>query len=372
VKAIQFGRAAAVLSVAALALSACGSDNATQSGSSSSASSTSSSTVAAVSGTIKGIGSSAQKAAMNEWMTQFQAANSGAKVDYSPDGSGAGRKAFIAGGAQFAGTDSSFKDEEIAAAKATCPAGIVEVPTYVSPIAMTFNLKGITELKLDAATAAKILRGDIAKWNDPAIAKLNEGVQLPDLAITPVHRSDDSGTTDNFTDYLNKAAPDVWKEPKAQAWPAGLKGEAAKGTDGVVSTVKSTEGAVTYADESAVSGLGVVSFKVGEEFVKPSADAATKAADVAKPKHEGSTTDLALSIDRKTTEAGAYPAIMISYQVFCATYKDAATADTVKAWAKYVTSEEGQKAAADAAGSAPLSAELSKKAAAAVETIKAG
>ncbi len=309
---------------------------------------------------------------MNEWMTQFQNKNSGAKVDYSPDGSGAGRKAFIAGGAQFAGTDSSFKDEELAAAKATCPSGIVEVPTYVSPIAVAFNLPGVKELKLDAATTAKVLRGEIAKWNDPQIAKLNEGVTLPDLAITPVHRSDDSGTTDNFTDYLNKAAPDVWKEAKAQAWPASLKGEAAKGTDGVISTVKSTQGAVTYADESAVGDLGVVSLKVGEEFVKPSAEAATKAADVAKPKHEGSATDLALTIDRKTTASGAYPAIMISYQVFCSTYKDAKTADTIKAWAKFVTSEEGQKAAADAAGSAPLSAELSKKASAAVETIKAG
>lgn len=365
-KAIRIGRAAAVLSVAALALSACGSDNPT--GNTSTASQSGSS----VTGQIKGIGSSAQKAAMNEWMTQFQSANPQAKVDYSPDGSGAGRKAFIAGGAQFAGTDSSFKDEEIASSKATCASGIIEVPTYVSPIAVTFNLPGVKELKLDAATVAKLLRGEIAKWNDPAIAKLNEGVTLPDLAVTPVHRSDESGTTDNFTDYLNKAAPDVWKEEKAQAWPEGLKGESAKGTDGVVSTVKSTEGAVTYADESAVSGLGVVALKVGEEFVKPSAEAATKAIDAAKPKHEGSTTDLALKLDRKTTASGAYPAIMASYQVFCSTYKDAKTAETVKAWAKYVVSEEGQKAASEAAGSAPISSELSKKATAAVETIKAG
>ncbi|GAA1352067.1 phosphate ABC transporter substrate-binding protein PstS [Falsarthrobacter nasiphocae] len=366
-KAIRFGRAAAVLSVAAVALTACGSDNPSGTSNGNTAPSGSN-----VSGQIKGIGASSQKAAMQEWMTQFQSANSSAKVDYSPDGSGAGRKAFIAGGAQFAGTDSSFKDEELASVKATCASGIIEVPTYISPIAMAFNVPGVKELKLDSATAAKILRGDITKWNDPAIAKLNSDAKLPDLAITPVHRSDDSGTTENFTDYLNKTAPDVWKDEKAQAWPSSLKGEAAKGTDGVISTVKSTEGAVTYADESAVGDLGVVAFKVGEEFVKPSAEAATKALDASKPKHEGSKTDLALKLDRTTTASGAYPAILASYQVFCSTYKDAKTADTVKAWAKYVVSEEGQKAAADAAGSAPISSELSKKATAAIDTIKAG
>ena len=366
-KAIRIGRAAAVLSVAALALSACGSDN--PSGNSGGDTAPKGSNV---SGQIKGIGSSAQKAAMNEWMTQFQNANSGAKADYSPDGSGAGRKAFIAGGAQFAGTDSSFKDEELSQVKKTCPSGIIEVPTYVSPIAVTFNLPGVKELKLDAKTTAKIMRGEIAKWNDPEIKKQNSGVDLPDTAITPVHRSDESGTTDNFTDYLNKAGEGAWPEEKAQSWPSSLKGESAKGTDGVVSTVKGTKGAVGYADESAVGDLGTVSLKVGSEYVKPSKDGATKALDAAKPKHEGSKTDLALKLDRKTTEKGAYPAILASYQVFCSSYKDAKTADTVKAWAKYVVSEEGQKAASEAAGSAPISSELSKKATEAVEGIKSG
>ncbi len=369
-KALRFGRnaAIAVIAAGALALTACGSDNATNT-----AQTAPSASGPKVTGTLTGIGSSAQGAAMDVWKTNFASANPGATVQYSPDGSGAGRKAILDGSAQFAGSDAYLKDEELASSKDKCgPEGALDIPVYISPIAVAFNLPGITDLKLDAPTVAKIFRGEVANWNDPAIAALNPDAKLPDLKVTPVNRSDDSGTTSNFTDYLSAVAPEVWTDKAAGIWPASLKGENAKGTSGVVKTVTDTPGAVTYADDSAVSGkLGTAQIKVGDSFTKISAEAAAKAVDAGKPVEGRNANDLAIKLDRTTTVAGAYPIVLVSYHIVCTTYDTQATADLVKAFVKYAASDEGQKAAADAAKSAPLSKTLQDKAIAAVETVKA-
>jgi phosphate transport system substrate-binding protein len=370
VKALRFGRhaAIAVIAAGALALTACGSDNAT--GSTPAGNQTSAGPK--VTGTLTGIGSSAQGAAMDAWKTSFAAANQGATVQYSPDGSGAGRKAILDGSAQFAGSDAYLTDAELASSKDKCGAdGAINIPVYISPIAVAFNLPGLTELKLDAPTVAKIFRGAIAKWNDPAIAALNPGVTLPDTKVTPVNRSDDSGTTSNFTDYLAATAPEVWTDKSSGVWPASLQGENAKGTSGVVKTVTDTPGAVTYADDSAVSGkLGVAQIKVGDSFTKISADAAAKAVDAGKPVEGRSANDLAIKLDRKTTAAGAYPVVLVSYHVVCTTYATQATVDLVKAFENYVVSDAGQKAAADSAKSAPLSSALAEKAVKSIASIK--
>jgi phosphate transport system substrate-binding protein len=309
---------------------------------------------------------------MDAWKTGFAAANQGATIQYSPDGSGAGRKAILDGSAQFGGSDAYLKDDEYATSQKVCgPDGAINIPVYISPIAVAFNLPDIKELKLDAATVAKIFRGEIATWNDPAIAALNEGVKLPDLKVTPVSRSDDSGTTSNFTDYLAAAAPQVWTDKAAGVWPASLKGENAKGTSGVVKTVTDTPGAVTYADDSAVSGkLGVAQIKVGDAFTKISAEAAAKAVDAGKPVSGRGANDLSIKLDRTTSAAGAYPIVLVSFHVVCSTYDKKETVDLVKAFESYVVSSEGQKAAADAAKSAPLSKALQDKAKAAIESIK--
>lgn len=366
----HFGRhaAIAVIAAGALALSACGSDNAT--GTAPAGNGTSAGPK--VTGTLTGIGSSAQGAAMDAWKTSFAAANQGATVQYSPDGSGAGRKALLDGSAQFGGSDAYLKDDEYATSQKTCgPDGALNIPVYISPIAIAFNLPGLTELKLDAPTVAKIFRGEIATWNDASIAALNPGVTLPDLKVTPVNRSDDSGTTTNFTDYLAAAAPEVWTDKASGVWPATLQGENAKGTSGVVKTVTDTPGAVTYADDSAVSGkLGVAQIKVGETFTKISADAAAKAVDAGKPVEGRSANDLSIKLDRKTSAEGAYPVVLVSFHIVCSTYANQETVDLVKAFETYVVSEEGQKAAADAAKSAPLSAELQAKALKTIESIK--
>lgn len=366
VKLSHVGRSAAVLAIGALALTACGSDNPTGNAGGGSGEQS------GVSGTLTGIGASSQQAAMTAWQNGFQSANSGATVQYSPDGSGAGRKAFLAGGANFAGSDAYLTEDEVSQAKQQCgDAGAMDLPVYVSPISVAFNLPGVKSLNLDAPTIAKIFKGEIKKWNADEIKKQNPDADLPDTAVTVVHRSDDSGTTENFTDYLSKAAPQDWTEEPAQAWPTKYAAENNKGTSGVVSTTSSTEGAVTYADSSAVGDLGTAAIKVGEKYVAHSADAAAKAVEVSKQVEGRGEHDMAIDIDRATTEAGAYPLVLISYHVVCSTYDSRETADLVKSFEKYVVSEDGQKAAADSAGSAPLSQSLRDEAKAAVESISA-
>jgi phosphate transport system substrate-binding protein len=365
VKALRFGRTAAVFSVAALALAACGSDNATgtPAGGSEGAES-------GVSGTLTGAGSSAQNTAMEAWIAGFQQGNPEATVQYSPDGSGAGRDAFLAGGVQFGGSDAYLDDEEWEQAKEICgPDGAVNIPGYISPIAVAFNLEGVEELNLDAETIARIFRGEISNWNDEAIASQNEGVELPDTAITVVHRSDESGTTENFVDYLAQAAPKVWTDEVSGDWPKALQAENAQGNNGVVSTTTSTDGAVTYADASVVGDLGTVNVKVGEEYVGYSAEAAAKAVEVATPVEGRSDLDMSMDLERDTDATGAYPVVLVSYNLFCTSYEDQETVDLVKAFGSYVISEEGQSAAEESAGSAPISDALREDAQKAIDAI---
>ena len=366
VKLSHVGRSAAVLAIGALALTACGSDNPTGSAGGGSGEQS------GVSGTLTGIGASSQQAAMTAWQNGFQSANSGATVQYSPDGSGAGRKAFLAGGANFAGSDAYLSEDEVSQAKKQCgDAGALDLPVYVSPISVAFNLPGVKSLNLDAPTIAKIFKGEIKKWNAEEIKKQNPDADLPETAITVVHRSDDSGTTENFTDYLSQAAPKDWTDEPDQAWPSKYAAENNKGTSGVVTTTSGTEGAITYADSSAVGDLGTAAIKVGEEYVKHSPEAAAKAVEVSKQVEGRGEHDMAIEIARDTKEAGAYPLVLVSYHIVCAQYDSKETADLVKAFETYVVSEEGQKAAADSSGSAPLSESLRKQTQAAVDTISA-
>ena len=326
-----------------------------------------------VSGDIAGAGATSQEAAQEAWKANFESQNSGVTIAYDPVGSGGGREQFEAGGVDFAGTDSSFADEELTKAEKVCGGAdnFVQVPAYISPIAIIYNLQGVDNLQLSPDTIAGIFAQDITTWNDPAIAKDNPGVDLPSTRITPVNRSDDSGTTSNFTDYLSAVAPEVWTDKASGVWPSSLKGENAKGTSGVVKTVTDTPGAVTYADDSAVSGkLGTAQIKVGDSFVKISPEAASKAVDQGKPVEGRNANDLAIKLDRKTTVAGAYPIVLVSYHIVCTTYDTQATADLVKAFVSYAASDAGQKAAADSAKSAPLSAALQGKVKTALEAVK--
>ncbi len=189
-------------------------------------------------------------------------------------------EAFIAGGVAFAGTDSALSQEEIDGGFAGCVAdsGYFQVPVYISPIAVIFNVEGVDELNLDAATLAGIFKGTITSWDAPEIAALNEGTTLPAAPITAVHRSDDSGTTKNFADYLFQNAPEIWDAKPADPFPYQT-GEAAQGTSGVVDAVTNGTNTIGYADASKAGDLGTAAIKVGDEFVNYSPEAAAAVVD---------------------------------------------------------------------------------------------
>lgn len=364
-KTKAFAGAGSLALIGMLALSACGSDNATGTSTGDKASDSN------ISGSLKGIGASSQKAAIDAWEAGFTSSNSKATVNYSPDGSGAGRKALLAGGAQFAGSDAHLSSDEYEQSKEKCgPEGAIDIPVYISPIAIAYNLPGVDSLNLDGETIAKIFKGDIKKWNDDAIKKQNDGVDLPDTNITVVHRSDDSGTTENFTEYLAKASNGAWDKEAHGNWPSDYAGESNKGTSGVVSTTTSTEGAITYADASAVGDLGKVKVKSGEEYVELSPEAAAKTVEVSEKVGGMHANDMSLDINRTPEEAGAYPVVLVSYHIVCSQYDNQETVDLVKAYENYVISEDGQKTAADSAHSAPLTDTLREDAKKAIDAVK--
>ncbi len=324
-----------------------------------------------LSGDLVGAGASSQQAAMEAWQAGFQGEYPDVNFSYDPAGSGAGREQFIAGTTDFAGSDAALDDEELAAAQERCAGGeIFELPNYVSPIAVIFNLEGVDELNLQPATIAGIFSGAITSWNDPAIAADNPDATLPATAITPVHRADDSGTTDNFTEYLFQAAGDVWTSEPDGVWPLE-GGEAATGTSGVVEVVTSTAGAVTYADASRAGDLGIVSVAVGEEFVAPSAEAAAAVVENSPAVEGRGEYDFAIEVNRETEGSGEYPIVLVSYHIGCIEYDDQESADNVKAFMQYVISEEGQQTAAENAGNAPISESLREQAQGAVDAITA-
>lgn len=203
---------AAVSGIVMLAsLAACG-DNTSSAGNNSGSTSTEK-----ITGSFSGAGATSQQAAEEAWISAYMAANSGANVTYNPTGSGAGVTTFLSGATAWAGSDKALSDDEVTqSSDKACANGTTafDVPVYISPIAIIFNLKGVSDagkhINLDADTAAKIFDGKIVKWNDPAIANQNKDLTLPDTQITVVHRSDKSGTTQNFVSYFKDQAPDSW------------------------------------------------------------------------------------------------------------------------------------------------------------------
>ncbi|QTX03968.1 phosphate ABC transporter substrate-binding protein PstS [Agromyces archimandritae] len=360
----RFGAPAVVAVAAALALSSC----ATNEGGATAAPGDD---AAALSGTLVGAGASSQGSAQEAWIAAFQTANPDVTIDYDPAGSGAGRESFQKGAVDFAGSDRAFKEDELTGDFAACTPGtdLVELPLYISPIAIVFNLDGIDSLDLDAATVAKIFTGEIATWNDPAIASQNPGVELPDAAITAVHRSDDSGTTENFLEYLAQAAPEAWTAEPDGVWPlAG--GEAAQGTSGVVDAVTNGTGTIGYADASRADGLGTVSIKVGDEYVAYSPEAAAAIVDASPLTAGRADTDLAIELDRSSAEADVYPVVLVSYLVACSEYAEPDNVELVTEYLSYLASEDGQAAAAESAGSAPISDTLRERIVTAIDTIE--
>lgn len=352
-------RSVAVLSGVAMltALAACGDNTAAPTGDNTGNSNTSS--AEAISGEFKGAGASSQQAAVEAWVAGFQGTNPDAKIGYDPSGSGAGVSTFLTGATAWAGSDAALSADQIEQSKSVCASGTAfDIPVYISPIAVVFNLKGVSDegkhVNMDAETIAKIFDGKITTWNDPAIQDQNPDLELPATPITVVHRSDKSGTTQNFVSYFIDTVPDAWPYELSENWPNEV-GQGAKGTSGVISTVQQADGTIGYADFSQVGDLGTVAVKVGEEYVEISAEAGSKVIDDSEldSSAEGENR-VVVKLNHKTSAEGAYPIVLVSYDIACPAYKDADTAKFVKSWLTYVVSEEGQQTASQNAGSAPL------------------
>jgi phosphate transport system substrate-binding protein len=341
----------AASAVLALTAAACGSSNNSSSG---------------VSGTIAGAGSSAQQSAQQAWTAKFEGNNSGATVSYDAIGSGGGRDQFIAGGnTAFAGSDAPFDSTELPKASQRCSkegGQLVEIPNYISPIAIIYNLSGVDNLQLSPDVTAKIFKGEITTWNDPAIKADNPGVNLPSTTITPVHRSDDSGTTANFTDYMHVAAPSVWTFDPDGTWPL-KSGESGAQTSGMVQAVKAGDGTIGYADASQAQGLGVAKVKVGNSYVAPSAAGAAHDFDLSKkdPSLSQGKNVIAFTVERTPTSTSDYPVLLVSYLMGCTKYSSTDTTNLVGAYFKYIVSSDGQQVAAQNAGSAPLPPGVTKE-----------
>ncbi|WP_328669874.1 phosphate ABC transporter substrate-binding protein PstS [Streptomyces sp. NBC_00328] len=330
----------------ALALTACGSDdtgNTSGGGSSSSASNNSAIKCDDAKGQIQASGSSAQKNAIDAWVTTFRAACKDVQINYNPTGSGAGVTTFIQGQTAFAGSDSPLKPEEATAAKKTCGGNAaVDLPMVGGPIAIGYNLDGVDDLVLDASTIAKIFDGKISKWDDEAIQKLNPDAKLPSTKIQAFHRSDESGTTDNFTKYLKAVAPSDWSYSGGKAWQA-KGGQSAQGSAGLAQQVNQTPGAISYFELSYATGdVKAVALKTDAAApAKATVENATKAISSAKVVGTGS--DLALEMNYKPTADGAYPLTLVTYEILCEKGNKADTLAATKSFLTYIASEDGQK-----------------------------
>ncbi|WP_405664707.1 phosphate ABC transporter substrate-binding protein PstS [Streptomyces sp. NBC_01166] len=346
----------------ALVLTACGSDDNTGADAGGKTSAAASNIKCdGAEGQLRASGSSAQKNAMDLWVKNYMAACSGVEVNYSSSSSGEGIVAFNQGTVGFAGSDSALKPEEVAESKKICKSGQgINLPMVGGPIAVGFNVEGVDSLTLDASTLAKIFDNKIKKWNDPAIAKLNDGVKLPATDIQAFHRSEDSGTTQNLGKYLNAAAPSDWKYEAEKKWPAP-GGQAASGSSGVASQVKAVNGSIGYFELSYAKSQDITTVDIntgGAAPVEATSENASKAIAAAKVKGTGK--DLALDLDYTTKAEGAYPLVLVTYEVVCDTGNKADTLGTVKSFLTYTASADGQKVLTDA-GYAPIPEAINTK-----------
>jgi phosphate transport system substrate-binding protein len=343
----------------AMALSACGSDS--QGGSSNNAANSSPTAATnCATGDLKGAGSTFQKNIVAQWIKDFGAACSGANIDYQPVGSGAGITQFGANTIDFAGSDSTMKDDEQAAADKRCGGNpAVHLPITAGGIAVMYKLGDVKDLQLSPKTLAGIFQGTVTKWDDAAVKADNPDATLPSTAITAVHRSDSSGTTSVFSKFLNATAASDWKlgEGKELKWPASVQG--AKGSDGVTQAVAGSDGAVTYAEVSYAtsSGLGIAKVKNGAgEYAALDAASVGKALEGASVPDSG---DLKVKYDFANTTPGAYPITALSYEIVCSKGNDAGKLALLKAFLSYAATS-GQSAA-DGLGFAPLPASIATK-----------
>ncbi|HEV7554409.1 MAG TPA: phosphate ABC transporter substrate-binding protein PstS [Kofleriaceae bacterium] len=311
--------------------------------------------------TLNASGSTFQKAFQETAIEQYKKANGGITINYGGGGSGKGRQDLADQVVDFAGSDSAYKDAELAKNKG---GDVLYFPVLLGPISLSFNIDGVDKLQLSPGTVAKIFQRDIKKWNAKEIADDNPGVKLPDADIVVAHRADGSGTTDNFTKYLDKASDGAWKLKSGSTveWPADT--QAGNGNAGVAQIVKSTKGAIGYVDlsDAKASLLKYASVKnQAGKYIEPSAASASAAGDGIDIKDNL----LFSALDAKGD--AAYP---ITYQSWVIVYakQSKAKGAAVKSYLKYLLTD-AQKVLSDL-DFAPLPKSLQDKAIAQLDKVQ--
>jgi phosphate transport system substrate-binding protein len=232
---------------------------------------------------INGAGATFPYPIYSKWFDEYAKVDPSVRFNYQSIGSGGGQKQILEQTVDFGASDGPMSNENLAKAKGK----ILHIPTVAGADVITYNLPGNPKLKLDGDAIANIFLGNITKWNDPKIAALNPGVELPDVGIIPVHRSDGSGTTFIFTDYLSSINP-VWADSVGKGtsvkWPASI-GIGAKGNEGVAGQVKQLSGAVGYVEliYAKQNQMPYADIKnAAGNFITPSLDSVTAALATAK------------------------------------------------------------------------------------------
>ncbi|MDR7302217.1 phosphate ABC transporter substrate-binding protein PstS [Haloactinomyces albus] len=281
-------------------------------------------------------GSSAQKNAMDIFARAYGIKCEGQKLTYTASGSGKGVAAFTAGHVDFAGSDEPLNKEagEVAAAAKRCDGNPAwNIPMVFGPLAITYNVPGVDDLVLSPEVIAKIYQGEITRWNDPAIRKLNPDAQLPAIDVVPFYRSDESGTSANFQKYLATATEGLWTGEGKTFRPGAGVGQGRSGSDQVTASVKQSEGGITYASWAYPknAGLDIARIDSGNGPVALTGEAVSKAIDSAKISGQGHDLRLNLRSIYGNDKPGVYPLVLATYEIVCSKGYSPETAQGVKA-----------------------------------------
>jgi len=310
--------------------------------------------------TLNASGATFPQAFYEEVIAAYNEVQPDVTINYGGGGSGKGRQELQDQVVDFAGSDGLVKDEDRPKFKGE----FLYIPTVTAPITVSYNLNEVKDLQLDADTLAKIFQREITTWDDPAIKALNANAKLPSTEITVVHRSDGSGTTENFTKYLVAAAPNTWKLKSGSTveWPADT--QAGNGNTGVASSVKSTAGAIGYVDlsDARATQLQLAKLKnAAGKFVAPTVEATSAAL-------EGVTINADLSYNPLNASGDeAYPIAAPTWILVYKNQTDQAKTDAFKSFMRFLLND-GQDIAEEI-DYAPLPDELREKALAQLDQI---
>lgn len=366
VKQNRSAAAMSLLTAAALALSACSNSHAT---------------LAYAAGakvdcggkqTLAASGSTAQANAMTRFIDAYHKACSAQNLNYTANGSGAGISDFLAGKTDFGGSDTPLSGDQYGVAKQRCGgADAWNLPVVFGPMAITYNLSAVDTLVLDAPTLAKIFNGTITRWDDPALTSLNSSMPAEDIRV--IYRSDASGTTYNFTSYLQAASAGVWTKGVTKTFAGGV-GTGAEGNKGTAALVKSTEGAISYNELSFALQQGLYAAEIktpaSRRSLRPvriGTDTVGKTITGAKITGTGNDLVLDLSAFYNPAQPDVYPIVLATYEIVCSKYPTADVAQAVKAFLQAAIGP-GQ-VDLNRIGYIPLSADFQRRVSTAVDAI---